>query len=279
MDNKVAQTHTNTSNRAKKKDPKDKQDKKVVFKGVLDTPFRITWPSVPINTQASILEGVLQSLRKTTASSGANGHPTSRKRKRRTGAEDTDFRPDTKEMHTTPATHFIHGINAVTRRLESDIRCLSTHHISTETLTKETRELAPLKFIFVCRADVNPSLIVDHLPHLVAAYNSRKRTPVLLAPLPEGAEKAIADILGVRRAAVLAVDAQFDMAEIVQDLLQTVPPLRASWLSIGDQQSFIPTHTKHLRTTAPKDMKAAKLLRTEERSRTKKLKGNQDTNG
>lgn len=201
-------------------------------------------------------------------------------------------------MHTTPATHFIHGINAVTRRLESDIRCLSTHHISTETLTKETRELAPLKFIFVCRADVNPSLIVDHLPHLVAAYNSRKRTPVLLVPLPEGAEKAIADILGVRRAAVLAVDvifvalvflifitltqlsqAQFDMAEIVQDLLQTVPPLRASWLSIGDQQSFIPTHTKHLRTTAPKDMKAAKLLRTEERSRTKKLKGNQDTNG
>lgn len=40
MSDKTARTHTQLSNRAK---PKDSNDKKVVFKSVLDNPYRIRW--------------------------------------------------------------------------------------------------------------------------------------------------------------------------------------------------------------------------------------------
>ncbi|PPQ67363.1 hypothetical protein CVT24_011546 [Panaeolus cyanescens] len=292
MDSKIAQTHTHTSNRAKKKDGKDKNDKKVVFKGVLDTPFRITWctqssslyylllviylssilrPSMSINSQVSILDELLQSLREIVASTPHN-HVTARKRKR-TSVEQSATGEDPQPIHKGPqpdlTSHFIIGINSVTRRLESDLRRLRVHQIPEATKDPTS----PLKCIFVCRADVNPSLIIDHLPHLVAAYNSRQKNPVLLVPLPEGAEQAIAQTLGVRRAAVLALNSEYRLSEKVNQLLQTVPPLRASWLSgDDDQQSLIPTHTKHLRTTAPRDMKAAKILRNEQRSRAKRQK-------
>jgi len=53
-------------------------------------------------------------------------------------------------------------------------------------------------------------------------------------------------------------------------LLDKVPVLTAPWLSqIETSRSLIPTHVKLLRTTAPKDMKAAKGLRREGRAKAK----------
>ena len=57
---------------------------------------------------------------------------------------------------------------------------------------------------------------------------------------------------------------------LLKSLLDKVPVLTAPWLSqIETSRSLIPTHVKLLRTTAPKDMKAAKELRREERAKTK----------
>jgi ribonuclease P/MRP protein subunit POP3 len=46
--------------------------------------------------------------------------------------------------------------------------------------------------------------------------------------------------------------------------LDSIPTLAAPWLSSpAQQQQLIPTHIKQVRTSAPKDMKAAKERRAE----------------
>jgi ribonuclease P/MRP protein subunit POP3 len=53
-------------------------------------------------------------------------------------------------------------------------------------------------------------------------------------------------------------------------LLDKVPVLTAPWLSqIETSRSLVPTHVKLLKTTAPKDMRAAKELRREGRAKAK----------
>lgn len=105
--------------------------------------------------------------------------------------------------------HLLYGINAVTKRLEIQAqnarRCAVTPRPESTTLPPKS-----LKYVFVCRADVDPALLIDHLPHLVAAYNStRPAQPIKLVPLPKGSELVIAQVLGIRRVTVLAVDVSF----------------------------------------------------------------------
>lgn len=103
-----------------------------------------------------------------------------------------------------------YGINTVTQRLERLIEisrpkiCLK----STGTITNSNEPPIPIRYIFVCRADVDPPILIDHLPHLVATYNvlrSQDLPPITLATLPKGAETTLAQAVGVRRLAVLAI--------------------------------------------------------------------------
>lgn len=56
-------------------------------------------------------------------------------------------------------------------------------------------------------------------------------------------------------------------------MLEPVPILAASWLTQSNlTPSLIPTHIKHLRTTAPKDMKEAKEARMQGKATAKKRK-------
>lgn len=103
--------------------------------------------------------------------------------------------------------HMTFGINAVTKRLETQVQSARR---PTATIPETAAPLSPppfLKYVFVCRADVDPTLLVDHLPHLVAGFNSaRPVQPVKLVPLPKGAELALSQALAVRRVTVLAAD-------------------------------------------------------------------------
>lgn len=67
---------------------------------------------------------------------------------------------------------------------------------------------------------------------------------------------------------------QIDLADHhLHTMLEPIPVLAASWLSNATPlPTFIPTHIKHLRTTAPKDMKAAKEARNRERAEVKRAK-------
>jgi len=52
---------------------------------------------------------------------------------------------------------------------------------------------------------------------------------------------------------------------MLKSMSEQVSTLSASWLS-KPAPSLIATHIKQIRTTAPKDMKAAKMVRTQEKA-------------
>jgi ribonuclease P/MRP protein subunit POP3 len=110
--------------------------------------------------------------------------------------------------------HLSIGINEVTRRLECQIK--NCRRVVTVAGGGEAScsPKPPIQLIFVCRADVDPPLLIAHLPYLVAAYNSslisyastEKPDFIKLVPLPKGAEFALAEAIGLRRVSVIAVD-------------------------------------------------------------------------
>ncbi|KAG5651423.1 hypothetical protein H0H81_008707 [Sphagnurus paluster] len=289
MSDKTARTHSHGSNRAKNRDSGG--GRKVVFKGVLDNPFRVQWPSVPLNVQNIVLAQTLSTL------DGIANHHAQRKRKRRESCKDSprkkrenDLAPsqintpaeaneseamiqDTHELPEPPAVlkHLVIGINEVTKRLEMQIR---KKRLTVVTLTEDsTQDQTPcaLQVILVCRGDIDPPILIDHLPHLVAAYNSLQPKPLVhLIPLAAGAELSLSRAIGLRRAAVLGFDSNWPDLEVFMASLRTVPTLTASWMAGSSPvQKLIPTHIKQLRTSAPKDMKAEKERRKEEK-KTKK---------
>ncbi|KAJ7786488.1 hypothetical protein B0H16DRAFT_1490637 [Mycena metata] len=263
-----ARIHTNTSNRAK---ARETLEKKVVFKSVLDSPFRVPWPSVPLNLQNTALACTLSLLGGVSEYKSVRGEA-NRKRKRldkdskqnkktknadgegSIGEMDAELPDDGAPPEETPSTerpavlsHLAIGINEVTKRLDAQIRSLrKAVAITSDPAIDPTPLPAPIKVI------------------VVAAFNSSQPAePITMIPLPKGAEKQLADAVGLRRAAVIAMDINTPGLEMFASILESVPTLTAPWLTSLAASALIPTHVKQLRTTAPKDMKMAKVLRAE----------------
>lgn len=111
--------------------------------------------------------------------------------------------------------HLILGINQVTKRLEHQARAYrQTLSAITDGEASQPPPSGPLSIVFVCRADVDPPLLISHLPALIASCNSSRSAvadpeahpPIKLVPLPKGSESLLADATGLRRVAVLALD-------------------------------------------------------------------------
>uniref|UniRef100_A0A0W0EV17 Uncharacterized protein n=1 Tax=Moniliophthora roreri TaxID=221103 RepID=A0A0W0EV17_MONRR len=179
--------------------------------------------------------------------------------------------------------HITAGINAVTKRLETQIRERKRITISAtnDESHNSSSPRSPIRLVLVCRADVNPPILIDHIPHLVAAYNSaipQSLNPVLVVPLPQNAEFALAETFGLRRVAILAFDTDTPNIASLVSLMPNLPTPSAPWLvppPSSDQKKqvqIIPTHIKQLRTTAPGDMKLAKEQRAEGRRAAKERK-------
>jgi len=156
-------------------------------------------PSVPMNVQNSLLACLVDRLPSYFRYRDNQG----RKRKRAGLAEDSDTEPPAILNHLTI------GINQVTKRLESHVKSSRTVVVSDKPIAAECR--SAIKIVFVCRADVDPPLLIAHLPHLVAACNTFSAFPnsIKLVPLPKGAEASLAEALRLRRVAVIAIDARF----------------------------------------------------------------------
>lgn len=114
-------------------------------------------------------------------------------------------------------SHLTCGINEVTKRLEKQARSRRYQQLvsvsgpsgPTTISSSELIEI-PLSCVFVCRSDIDPPLLVAHLPELVASCNvpipSRPLTPVHLISLPKQAESALAESLALKRVSILAFD-------------------------------------------------------------------------
>lgn len=320
----LARPHTHLSNRAKVRSALERN--KPVFRSVLDNPFRIAWcvpfqshrntpptiprPSVPTNVQNLALARLVASLENV-----PRAH-TSRKFSHQTGSSDnvdvTSKGVQPSNMQTNPSralidhvnaddvsgasANLVIGLNEVTRALERQLRLVHKRVVLGHPLEISAQlppsPPSPIVVVFVCCADVDPTAIIDHIPYLIAGWNSPRNAgqPIKLIPLPMGSEQIISTILGVRRAAVLAFRVWdhirycgvpslmhpsisqhgAPLFETVQDLLDSVPIVSAPWLCHSDTPQLVPTHIKQLRTTAPKDMKAAREQRSKARAAAKK---------
>ena len=306
-------------------------------------------PSVPVNVQNAVLSRLILSLEGVAAHHASRTAQTrgekrqrksqktgpNKRRKTPTGNEGGISVPITMPVGSSPAPdepmdvrttdqevvtpaappiipHLILGINRVTKRLEDQARAYRQTLTATKTITDDGISQPPLiSVVFVCRADVDPPLLISHLPTLIASCNSSRSTltdpnsypPIKLVPVPKGSESLLADATGLRRLAVLALDVIVlsfccDLTVILtfpwnhqnatpdldsfQSLMDSVPVLRAAWLSQPEHTSnsnpggegalLVPTHIKQLSTTVPKDMKAAKEQRAKGRAEAKRRK-------
>jgi len=165
----------------------------------------------------------------------------------------------------------------VTRKLESQINASRRTIIISDkgAALSEPPSSSGIKVVFVCRADIDPPILIEHLPRLVSTCNSSPKQAnfVKLVPLPRGSELTLAAAMGLRRVAVFALDNSAPEISFFDSLLQSVPTLTAPWLVPAQKlptKDLIPTHIKQIRTSAPKDMKTAKEQRAKGRAAAKK---------
>ncbi|GJE99639.1 hypothetical protein PsYK624_159100 [Phanerochaete sordida] len=304
MADRHAKTHTHKSNRAR-----DNLERKVVYKSVLDNPFQVRWPNVPENIQNAVLARVISAL-DGVADANAKAQAASWKRKRAkqtTGAAskklktaeltssvadihvDLPTQPDNEASHPygdAPApssddailppihNHLTVGINEVTKSLElvAKYQRSGVPPEQPDSLAKYTQNS---RLVVVCLPDINPPILVGHLPNLVAACNSIRSSgdhhKTWLVPLPKGAEQALAAAIGLKRVATIAIEGSAPQFSSIEPLLESIPVVTAPWLcpTPAARAELVPTHIKQLKTTAPKDMRAAKELRAKGRAETK----------
>lgn len=193
-------------------------------------------PSVPMNVQNAFLARVLSQL------DGVFDYQMYRQRKRRrekslvfrarkkqkppsdspvninpsevVHCEESSEQPQDDALDPPPLLHHLTiGINEVTKSLE-DLVKLSRHTVSSsQTSDTQVNIEASSHIVLVCQADIDPPILAGHLPHLIASCNTVHRHPgsatsqktVWLVPLPKGAEASLAEALGLRRVAVMAI--------------------------------------------------------------------------
>ncbi|KAH9819594.1 hypothetical protein DFH28DRAFT_886674 [Melampsora americana] len=121
------------------------------------------------------------------------------------------------------------GIKVITQMLESRIRELqsSTYQSTSKRPIPETTNGSiesndpPCKgqYIFVCRDDLNPISVVDHLPPMIASLNRMlllykssssadtiiQSSTCYLVPLPRGSTTKLSLALGIKRTAAVAI--------------------------------------------------------------------------
>ncbi|OJT15798.1 hypothetical protein TRAPUB_3904 [Trametes pubescens] len=284
------------SNRAK---ARDTTDRKIVFRSVVENPFHVKWPTVPLNAQNTILACLVDML-SVVAEHNLSRERTSRVKRKRWAAQAIDaskrvrIRAELGSCSTTvdaplatpegdssddavtaPVTPPIlrslaAGINEVTKRLETIAR--SHRHIVNSDMDKDgetaqgSNATSRDRLVVVCRADVDPPALVSHIPNLVASCNSRREEGgrTWLISLPKGAEYTLAEALGLRRAAAMLIEDPESFLPAIGPMLQNITLLVAPWLASRPSvpsMTLVPTHIKQLRTTAPKDMRNAKEQR------------------
>ncbi|RPD81890.1 hypothetical protein L226DRAFT_607118 [Lentinus tigrinus ALCF2SS1-7] len=311
MSNQVARAHTSQSNRAK---ARSDADRKTVFKSVVDNPFRVQWPHVPVNIQNSVL-AVVVSMLGGVAQHNLDREHASRKRRRLRGPRDDRLSKKSRSEQAVPAQessaltglaedlamhtdtsipdsaaapsilqHMVVGINEVTKRLEALARSYRQTIVPTTEVQSISGSSGPSttsRLVIACRADVDPPILIGHLPHLVAACNSAGKHSASktsepdgtwLVPMAKGAENTLAEAIGLRRVAVILIESSAPQFTSLASLLQNVAQPAAPWLALPTAArpiTLVPTHIKQLRTSAPKDMKAAKERRSKERAAAK----------
>ncbi|KAI0801015.1 hypothetical protein C8Q74DRAFT_1239913 [Fomes fomentarius] len=300
MSEQVARAHTSQSNRAK---ARVDTERKVVFRNVVENPFRVQWPTIPVNVQNSLLACAVQSFCSVARYNLDREQASTKRRRSRKNRQQCRSFNEVKsttleathgeapvEIEDAPSDpinepqHVVVGINEVTRTLEnlaSSYRIAVTpnavRHGDVVRSSLTPRSISRL--VIACRGDVDPPILIDHLPNLVAACNSAHKAlnsvdseKIWLVPMSKGAEGTLAGALSLRRASVILIESSAPDFAALEALLQNVSLLSAPWLCAPTSDrpvELLRTHIKQLRTSAPRDLKAAKEKRAKERAAAK----------
>lgn len=128
------------------------------------------------------------------------------------GEQDKDQETETSDG--SPLHYMTIGTNAVTKKLET----LSNRHrkalFPTESSADVSGKAPNPQLVLVCSADVNPPILISHIPSLIAACNTTRprsdasaQTSVCwLVPLPLGSEAQLSQAIGLKRVSVIAID-------------------------------------------------------------------------
>jgi ribonuclease P/MRP protein subunit POP3 len=196
--------------------------------------------------------------------------------------------------------HVKFGLNETAKSLEQHISKLRQSLLKETPLTEET--VTP-RMILACRWDVNPPDLFSHIPLLVASantlatiYDAKFSTTTLseikLVNLPKGSENSLSEAVGIRRLSVVTLNVGCSMNKLVvannasslqsktlmgprlTGLLDKIPRLATPWLIPTTNPTVLTsvlqsTHIKHVKTTAPTDLRAVKQERGQARKAAK----------
>lgn len=255
--------------------------RKRVFRPVLTSPFAVDWPRVPKADGEVLMHTLVEVL------------CDKRMERRRSGKR----RADGAGSRPEEPTPLVAGINSVTRLLEGAVQSALG---SGSAIPEATA--SPL-LLFVCTGDTDEALVA-HFPMLTCSYNAVRfpaeapspedesvapgaprsgPRPLLLVPLPQGAEFLLSTAVGVRRLSVLLLT-DATPAELLSRLEERAAAAlggralrhgtRAAWLDRSmalarrpdaAEASLTPTHIKHVSTGAPVNMVQARTVKRESR--------------
>ena len=147
-----------------------------------------------------------------------------------------DADTSTEPLKSTPPVlrHVTVGINEVTKELESLTKLYRETLPGEAPQAVQPLDVSSARLVLVCREDVDPPLLINHIPHLVAACNSMRprqtgKSPVYLVSFSKGAESTLAAAMGLRRAASMAIKVIYLVSVHCLILTQTSKEQR-SWL-------------------------------------------------
>ena len=110
--------------------------------------------------------------------------------------------------------HVIVGINECTKDLEGMARAFrETLPAQVSDHSTPKRDSCP-RIVLVCRGDVDPPILIGHIPSLVAACNSARHrlsdaAVTWLVPLSKGSESSLAAAMGLRRTSVMVIKVSY----------------------------------------------------------------------
>ncbi|KAL7275753.1 RNase P and RNase MRP subunit [Rhizina undulata] len=250
--------------------------RKLVFS--LDSPYStVEWPPISRNDQETILEllcslisPIGQHRTLLTPSKGKR----SRKRKRAAAEVEKIIEGD---LPSAPeiASYVTLGLNATTARLEALASLSAPNTLATFEQTSNTTSLpkwasvrtgtsnGPLRAVFVCRSDSQPSQLHAHIPLLcgIASRSTGKgdgeeaqqtKKPVRLIQLPKGSDARLSAALGISRTGFLGLMDEAPGSRALLDFIEkSVGEITIPWLSQTEGASYHPTIIKTLKSTAP----------------------------
>lgn len=185
--------------------------KKTIFKPILNNNFtEVNFPMIDSQAQQEIKQFLIHLIEPPSA-------PTS------------SLNSDGKD------TPFVLGFNSVVKVLEKQ---------ADPSSNDKTHQ--PLDYVFVCKPDIQPQLIIQHFPTL--CFMASKQHPVKLVQLPRGTAPELEAKLN-SKTTIIGLRKNSSMPSQFLALLDSVAPVDVPWLSSNIQ--FEKPNIKFIETTQP----------------------------